>query len=514
MPAGAEMDPLETRNRCGDAVAESGAERQIRDSLLYLLPLVVSNLLPFLTLPIFTRILTREDYGVLALAQVYAVFVGGIANLGMNSAYERNYFQHRGSTKDAASLLFSLLLFVLFTTTVLGILTYLNRETLSAWIVGSPGHGDILFWAFLNQCAMNLVIFYQLSLRNAGESVPYIRYTVAISLLNLLLSLYFVVVAHIGVIGLVYAPLIANSLIFILLSRRYIRAWSFSLSWPLFMDSLKISYPLTPRIFLGAASQQFDKYMIGLLSTLGGVGVYRIGQQVASLVFSYMTQLEHVFIPGTYRRMFDLKEEGKEAVGRYLTSFFYVSISVAFLICLFSEEVISILTPPAFHDAIDIVTILSLYYGILFFGKITGVQLVYLKKTPITSLLTLSALALNVAINIPFIYAWGAIGAAWGTMLAGVVSCAVSFFVAQHYYGIRWEYGKIIPVLVLFFSAAMITVVLRNHVDYPQRLLLKLLLASAYVYAGVWIRVITAENIGHLRNLLHLRSRIAAQRNG
>jgi O-antigen/teichoic acid export membrane protein len=508
------MDPLENRNRCGEAVAGSEAEGQIRDSLVYMLPLVVSNLLPFLTLPIFTRILTKEDYGVLALAQVYAVFVGGIANFGMNTAYERNYFQHRGNPKDSGSLLFSSLLFVVFSTTVLGIPTHLYRESLSAWMIGSPGHGDILFWAFLNQCAMNLVIFYQLSLRNAGESVPYLRYTVAISLINLLVSLYLVVVARMGVIGLVYAPLIANGMIFVLLTRRYVKAWSFSLSWPLLRDSLKIGYPLTPRIFLGAASQQFDKYMIGVISTLGGVGVYRIGQQVASLAFSYMTQLEHVFVPGSYRRMFDLMEEGKVAVGRYLTPFFYVSVAVAFLICLFSEEVISILTPPAFHGAIDIVTILALYYGFLFFGKITGIQLVYLKKTSITSVLTLSALALNVAINIPFIYTWGALGAAWGTMLAGVVSCAVSFSVAQHYYGIRWEYGKIIPVLVLFFSAALLTVVLRPCVAYPQRLLLKLLLAGLYVYAGVWIRVITAENIAHLRNLLHLRNRVATQRNG
>jgi O-antigen/teichoic acid export membrane protein len=501
--AGKRVDPL-----------PSDAERQIRDSFIYLLPLVVSNLLPFLTLPIFTRILTREDYGILALAQVYAVFVGGIANFGMNAAYERNYFQYRENPKDSGGLLFSSLLFVLFSTTVLGIPTYCYREALSAWMIGSPGHGNILFWAFLNQCAMNLVIFYQLSLRNAGESVPYLRYTVAISLLNLLLSLYFVVVARIGVIGLVYAPLIANGMIFSLLSRRYVKAWSFTLSWPLFLESLKISYPLTPRIFLGAASQQFDKYMIGLLSTLGGVGVYRIGQQVASLTFSYMTQLEHVFIPQTYRHMFDEQGTGREATGSYLTPFFYVSIAVAFLICLFSEEVITLLTPPAFHDAIDIVTILSLYYGILFFAKITGIQLIYLKKTHITSLLTLSALALNVAINIPFILKWGAIGAAWGTMLAGVVSCAVSFSVAQHYYGIRWEYGKILPVLVLFFSAALLTVALRNHVEYPQRLLLKLLLAGAYVYVGVWIRVLTAENIGHLRNLLRLRNRIVAQRNG
>lgn len=489
------------------------AEKQIRDSVLYLLPLIVSNLIPFLTLPIFTRILTREDYGVLALAQVYAVFVGGIANFGMNAAYERNYFQYRQDPEQSGRLLFSSLLFVISSTAVLGILTGLYRAPLSAWLIGSAAHGEILFWAFLSQCAINLVIFYQLSLRNAGESVPYLGYTVAISLINLLASLYFVAVERIGVIGLVYASLIANGAVFVLLSCRYARTWPLAWSWPLLLDCLTISYPLTPRIFLGAMSQQFDKYMIGVMSTLGGVGVYRIGQQVASLAFSYMTQLEHVFIPGTYRRMFDLQEEGKEAAGRYLTPFFYVSIAVAFLICLFAEEVITLLTPPAFHDAIDIVTILSLYYGVFFFSKITGIQLVYLKKTHITSLLTLSALALNVAINIPFIYQWGAIGAAWGTMLAGIVSCSVSFCVAQHYYGIRWEYRKIAPVLLLFFSAALLTVTLRPCLEYPQRLLLKLLLAGAYVYTGVWLRVITAENIGHLRNLFHLRNRILPQRN-
>jgi O-antigen/teichoic acid export membrane protein len=495
--------------------AKGGGEtrQQIRDSFLYMLPLVVNNLIPFLTLPIFTRILTTEDYGILALAQVYAVFVSGLANFGMILSYERNYFQYRESPRDSAGLLFSSLAFVLFNITVAGILTFFFRERLSAWIIGYTGYGDILFWAFLNNCVMNLVIFYQTSLRNTGEVVPYLRYTVAISLINLVLSLYFVAVARIGVVGLIYAPLIANGVMFALLSRRFVKAWSFALSWPLFVESLKISYPLTPRIFLGALSQQFDKYMIGLLSTLGGVGVYRIGQQVASLVFSYMTQLEHVFIPGTYRRMFDLKEEGKKAVGNYLTSFFYVSIAVAFMICLFSEEIISILTPPSFHGAIDIVTVLSMYYGFLFFGKITGTQLIFVKKTYITSLLSFSAIAINIALNIPFIMTWGAIGAAWGTMISGILSSFISFAVAQHYYGVRWEYEKIVPVLVLFLASALLTLALRGYVDYPVRLLVKLLLAGSFVWLGVRIRVITAENIGHVRNLMSLKSRILIQRN-
>jgi O-antigen/teichoic acid export membrane protein len=500
-PPIAEMNIPETDKQAIEATGGGGAQRQIRDSLLYMLPLVISNLIPVLTLPIFTRILTKEDYGVLALAQVYAVLVSGLANLGMSLSYERNYFQYRKSRRDSAGLLFSCLVFVLFNITIAGIFTFFFRERLSAWIIGFPGFGDILFYAFLNNCAMNLVTYYQTSLRNAGEVVPYLRYTVTISLLNLGLSLYFVIIARTGVIGLVVAPLIANGVMFILLTWRFVKAWSFALSWPLFLESLKISYPLTPRIFLGAVSQQFDKYLIGLLSTLGGVGVYRIGQQVASLVFSYMTQLEHVFIPGTYRRMFDLNEGGKEAVGRYLTPFFYVSIAVALMICLFSEEVISILTPPAFHGAIDIVNVLSMFYGFLFFGKITGTQLIFMKKTHITSLLSFSTIAINIALNIPCIMMWGTIGAAWGTMISGILSCSISFAVAQHYYGVRWEYGKIIPVLALFFASALLTLALRGYADYPVRLLAKLLFMGIFIYTGVRIRVITTENLATLKDI-------------
>jgi len=64
-------------------------ERQIKNSFIYLLPVIVGNLIPILTLPIFTRILTKEDYGVYALSQVYAIFVNGVANFGLTIGYER-----------------------------------------------------------------------------------------------------------------------------------------------------------------------------------------------------------------------------------------------------------------------------------------------------------------------------------------------------------------------------------------------------------------------------------------
>ncbi|MBW1716346.1 MAG: oligosaccharide flippase family protein [Deltaproteobacteria bacterium] len=42
-------------------------EQQVKNSFIYLLPIIASNIFPFVTIPIFTRILTRDDYGVLLM---------------------------------------------------------------------------------------------------------------------------------------------------------------------------------------------------------------------------------------------------------------------------------------------------------------------------------------------------------------------------------------------------------------------------------------------------------------
>ena len=74
-------------------------EKQIKNSLIYLLPVIVGNLLPLLTLPIFTRILTKEDFGIWGLAQVYAIFVNGVANFGLTIGYERNFLNIRNQNR-------------------------------------------------------------------------------------------------------------------------------------------------------------------------------------------------------------------------------------------------------------------------------------------------------------------------------------------------------------------------------------------------------------------------------
>jgi O-antigen/teichoic acid export membrane protein len=333
------------------------------------------------------------------------------------------------------------------------------------------------------------------------DAKPFIWCTIGESALVATFTLALVVYFRAGVLGLVWGQLLASTVVFLALAVNFLRTLPFSLNWPILAESLKLSFPLTPRIFFGVIGNQFDKYMIGLLSSIGGVGIYSLGQKVANIVFTFMTAIQNVFAPQVYQRMFDSEQRGQSSIGTYLTPFIYVSVAVALLISLFSEEVIFVLSPEPYWGATDVVIVLSMFYGSLFFGK--QPQLVYAKKTYITSILTFVGIALNVSINIPFIMAWGTIGAAWGTFTAGILSGVISFLVSQHYYRIDWEYRRLVMVYGIFFFSSLTLLLMRYfEINYMIRLASKGLILSLYTYLGVKLNVLSAENFSMVRNFV------------
>jgi len=480
-------------------------EQQMKNGFIYLVPTVIGNLLPLITLPIFTRILTKEDYGIFALASIYAVFMSGLANFGLILGYERNFFQYNDKRKSA-ELLYSTLTFVGVFFLIYGILTYLFKERLSKWLISSVDYANILFWAYCATAVASFKNYYLTYFKNTENAKAFVWYTIDETVLGVIFSLFMVAYLRMGVIGLVWGQLLASLIILFILVVRFFSHLPVAFNWGILNATLKISYPLTPRIFLGVFNTQFDKYVIRLLNSMGGVGIYSIAQRVASFVFSYMTAIQNVFNPQVYKRMFDMKEKGGDVIGKYLMPFLYISIAIALLVSLFSEEVISLLTPVSYHDAIPIITILSMYYGFLFFGKINGIQLIFMKKTHITSILTIVSMGFNIGLTILLVMKFGVIGAAWALLLAGLISGSISFAVAQHYYKIAWEYKKIGIIFLIFFASSILIIILRNtFVVYPIRLVIKLVFLAWYVYIGFKIKLITRENYILVRNMILFR---------
>ena len=461
---------------------------QIKNSFYYLSGVILGNVISFLTLPFFTRALTPQDYGLLALTQVYAVFASGLGNLGLPLIYERNFFQYR-EKRESAALLYGTLLVVLASFGIVGILTYFFRNQISMILMGSGQYTHLILLSFFIAAITSIKTYYLVYYKNTEQAKKYFWYIIDENILGTLCSLSFVLYFHVGVVGMLMGQLIASGVVALIASAHFFQELPPAFHWPILRESFRLSVPLTPRVFLNFASTQFDKYILGFVGSLGGVGVYSIGQRVSSTIFTFMTAIQNVFAPQVYARMFGQGDKKGNTIGPYLTPFAYVSSGAALFVVLFSEEIITFLTPPTYHEAIDITIVLSLMYALMFFGKIP--QLLYAKKTGLISLLTFSSLLILVGAMIPSIRVWGTVGAAWGMFIGTTISGIISFLVSQKYYPIYWEYRRLVGIYSILFVSAFGLLAFRSfEIDYVVRIIFKICMIIVYWNIGVRIGIL------------------------
>jgi O-antigen/teichoic acid export membrane protein len=480
----------------------SGRE-QVRHGLIYLLPVAVGNLLPVVTLPIFTRILSPEDYGAWALTAAYAAFMTSLANMGLPSAYERNFYEYLDSS-GRGILLYSTLAFVAAALVFCGVVTWVFREPV-AHALGVAGHGDLVFWAYAAAAVMSVRTYCLAYFRNTQDARSYVWFSIDETVLGMAASLIAVAYLRLGVIGIVWGQLAASTAVTALMLGRFLRMHRPVFDRRVLLESLALGFPLTPRIFVNVLGSQLDKYLIGLVSSVGNVGLYAIGQRVANFVFAYMTALENVYVPQVYRRMFQLGESGAAEVGRYLTPFAYVSLAVALLIVLLAEEMLALLTTPAFDGAAPVAALLSVAYALMFFRK--QPQLLFRRRTFTITLFSTAATAINVAVSVPLILRWGALGAAAGAAVSAVLAGAVHFVVSQRAYRIDYE-AALVPMF-LVVAAAAVTMVVAEAAAAPYwlRIAAKGAWMAAFVWTGLHGGVLTRENLALARDAVRGRFR-------
>lgn len=434
--------------------------KNIKNSLLYLLPSLLGVVLPLISMPFFTRELQVKDYGILALCQAYAIFVNSISNFGLSISYERNFFEVDESSK--IELLYANLVFVIFTYLFFGFLTYCFLVEILRFLNIPAGNSYMFIVTYFATGMTGLKSFYLIYFKNIEDAKKYVWYTIDESILGFILSIYFILYLRIGVIGMVSSQFISSCFVFSLLSWRFLRQHSFSFNWGMLKSSLVISFPLTPRLLFGIIGTQFDKYLLGSLTSLGGVGVYSIAQKIATVVFTFISAVQNVWSPNVYKLMFSNENSSHSMIGNYLSPFYYVSVLFGLIISLFSEEILFVLAPVEYHGASQIIILLSMLYCSYFFGKQN--QLIFAKKTYLISIITILGILLNVSFNYVFIKHFGLYGVGWGTLLSGLLTGVFGFVISQNHYKIKWNY-RVISITTFIFIFSTLFLFYLNYIN-------------------------------------------------
>ena len=470
-----------------------------RSLFWYSIPFFIRNFLPLISLPIITSYLSITDFGLYALSIVYGTFISGISNLGLFTVFERTFFEIDASKRN--NLLFTNIIFVFCVMSIFALLTWQFNIYIANEIFNKQQLSPLLILAFLLTSIKTLNQYFFYFLKNDERPKKYSLITVFESVLSIGIAIFFLIFYEAGVQGFLLGQIIGVSIIFLLNMLSLIFSGKRIFDFSLIKMQLKLSLPLTPRIFFGLINGQFDRYMLGFLDSITGVGLYDIAQKIANTSYSFMTTLQNIFAPQVYKRMFSKDVNFKNSIGEYLTPFFYLTILFSLMVGLFAEEILYIATPEEYHEASLYVTILVFQIAFYFFGK--QPQLIYAKKTGLISLLSFFSIAINIGLNVPFIYYYGVQGAVWATFTSGVFSSIFYFYYGQKHLYINYEKKLFVILLYFIASSSLIILMLYLKQAYSIRLIMKFTLILGYFIIGVKLKYV--EKIKALINMYYNR---------
>lgn len=462
-----------------------------KNASFYLFTTFIGGVFPLIALPVFTSYISIDDFGVFSIAQVYSFFICGIANFGLTIIFEREFFEY-SNKKQLSKLFYSIIVFVSTMLLFFGIMTLILKEILSIFFFKSESYQNFIFLSFISVGIGSLKHYFLIYFKNKKDAKSFAFFSVIDVVLLYCIATFMVVFFKSGIYGIIYGQFFGSVFVLILLLVRFSKIFDFNFDKNILLKALKLSFPLTPKIFFGVINSQFDKYMIGFLSSLGGVGIYHIGQRLANISYLFMNAIQNIYAPEVYNKMFNLeKKEGGDQIGKYLTPYIFISIFGVLITSIFSEEIIKIMTAKEYHliGSMKVVTLLSMLYGTYFFGK--QPQLIYAKKTWISTWLILLGIILNIVMNIPLINILGYEGAALGTLIGGLVSGTISFLLFQKYYYINWELKRVSIIYFLFFLFSLISIYILNiDLKYHQRFLTRCTLLILYVITGFGLKIL------------------------
>ncbi|MBP7089109.1 MAG: oligosaccharide flippase family protein, partial [Candidatus Omnitrophica bacterium] len=334
------------------------AEKRVKSILNYLSPSLLGSLMPLITLPIMTRFLTPEDFGIIALATSFPSLITSLIGCNVDIAAQRYYFEYRKDSIKVNSLINSTTAFLFLVYIVSSLFVFVNKSLFSRLIMGNPECGLAIFISYLTVCLNILVTFYLTMYRNMERPKSFSRFTIIQMVMNATLVLFFVAVLRFGYLGVIYGSFLATLIIFCMLFWKFQREFPFRFDFKILKDNFKYGIPLLGNYLSGPVSQFLDKYLLRSIVSLSSAGIYSIAQNVSRKLFEFITAIQSTYHPIFMKDIFDRGKEAANSIGRNFTIFTYLSISVVLGMILFGEEIIHILAPSSYYGAINVMLII------------------------------------------------------------------------------------------------------------------------------------------------------------
>lgn len=384
-------------------------------AVIYMLSNAISAGIPFLLLPVLTRLLTPEEYGQVAMFSVVTSALGALTGLSVHGAVGIRFFQQEKF--EFPRYVATCLAILIASTAVVFLLVGLLLPLLVAFTKLSA---TWLLVAVLVSGAQFLILT-QLSIwQSNNQPLKFSGLRITQSALDAAASL--IMVVGLGMAwegragGIAFATVVIACLALLLMYRNgWVKGYP---DKQYARDALRFCIPLIPHTVGGMLIAMIDRFMISNLLDVASTGIYLVAMQVGMVLGLLTDSFNRAFSPWLFQSLKNPQPEDELRIVRFTYVYFISVLLIALIIGIFAPAILGIAVGEKFRTAAPIVVYITVGYAFGGMYFMVANYIFYTGRTAQLALITLFAGLLNVAISYALLKHNGLVGAAQAFMLA------------------------------------------------------------------------------------------------
>lgn len=392
---------------------------QARAGFWFLVCTVIQRSITIITTPIFTRLLTNEEYG------EYGVFISWMGILScfvtmyiFSGIYPQAIVKYDEKRNEYSSGMQGFTITLVLFWGIVYCLTHsfwndlfsLNTSEMSAMFIVMWGNAAFGFWSAEQ--------------RNDYKYKVLIIVTLAEAILQPVLSIILLLKFENKVDGLVWGIAIANLVCYFPLFADQMRRGKKFFSGSVWKYSAELGIPLIPHYLSSVVLNSSDRIMIQKLVGDGPAGIYNLAYTISICGTLINQALLQTIQPWVYQR---IKEEKYEDIKKMAYPALIAIGCINLMVILIAPELIRIFAPASYYEAIWVMPPVSLSVYFMFMYNLFSYFEFYFEKPVYVSVATFIGAGLNVLLNYIFIQKFGYVAAGYTTLV-----CYFAFAVAHY----------------------------------------------------------------------------------
>ena len=431
-------------------------------TVIYGLSTILARIINFLFVPIYTRLLSPESYGVVTEFMAYIAVLQVVMVLGLETGCFRFANKEGIDSRKVYSNAFVTVFCV--SATILALMIGFASPIASA--LGYEGYEACIKYmgGILALDAITAILFAKLRQENKALKFAILKTAKIITetAANLVLFLWFP--KHVAsaswlqhfipttpdfsyVIFAIFISCVVCGLLFI----PDLLKLSFRLDRKLLKQMLAYSLPLMVAALPGVVNDFLDRILFRYFDTnaeawRSSLGLYQAAVKLAVIMNLFIQMFRYAAEPFFFRRA---REKDSRELYALVQEYFTAFCGLVFLGVILYIDVVALILGPQFRSAVGVVPIMLLSYMIL--GMLFNVSMWYKLsgKTNMAIWITLSGLVVTAIVIVLFMPKYSYWAAAFGHLASYVVMFAISSILGAKYYPIPYRWSRLGCIILL-----------------------------------------------------------------